>query len=140
MSTALEIAIEYLISKAFHAGFEQARRYHGAEVAWPGSGPAYVDWRAYGPGCDLDGGRTYRENHARGESLIRQIPPQYMEYGDDVMVCTTHNRFVPCRHGSDTVPCHLSNRPDDIERVRAYQLGWEQPLITRAEFDAKVED
>lgn len=135
--TELTNAVERMLQMAFNAGFEQARRYAvdnagdpTDEMVWPGSGPAYTDWRAYGPGARLDGGPEYRANHEAAEAAYFSV---------DVRVCTVHNRFVPCRHGSPDSECYISARKEDIQRVQSYQAGWEMPLITRAEFDARVD-
>lgn len=39
---------------------------------------------------------------------------------DTPRVCVTHQRHIPCRHGSDDSPCERSDRPEDVERVRQH--------------------
>lgn len=39
---------------------------------------------------------------------------------DTPRVCVTHQRHIPCRHGSDDSPCEYSDRPEDVELVREH--------------------
>ena len=42
--------------------------------------------------------------------------------GEDVMVCVTHKRFLPCRR-CDNFEGEYSSDQEDIEMVRRYQNG-----------------
>lgn len=45
-------------------------------------------------------------------------------WDDEVTVCITHLRFVPCRKGDQFfAPCSTSTHPDAIAAVRNYQEG-----------------
>lgn len=40
---------------------------------------------------------------------------------DFLIVCTSHMRFIPCRHGSAGSACCYSFAPEDVEAVRKWQ-------------------
>lgn len=60
-------------------------------------------------------------------SELVQLGDELQGRNTDVIVCTKHLRFVPCRKGRDykpdAEPCVLSENPEDIGYVRRYQRG-----------------
>lgn len=58
--------------------------------------------------------------HADPEWCVALTPEEERDL-DTPRVCVTHQRFVPCRHGSDESPCEYSDDPQDVERVRDFQ-------------------